>query len=114
MGKCLCPSDFDVPVTVCQASINPNTSGGQDVQFNPWFNSWAKVKLGARSEQFREDQLKGIKFYTLTMYYDQRIIDFEDNIAMMIDDVLWNIETADGLDGKKFYMEVVVKKGAGA
>jgi SPP1 family predicted phage head-tail adaptor len=111
VGKCICPSEFDVPVQVVTPETLPNSSGGQVVTFQPWFTAWAKVQLGARSEQFREDKIKGIKFYTLTMHYDARIT---DEHAMLIDGQLWNIRTVDGVDGKKEFMYVVIQMGVGA
>jgi SPP1 family predicted phage head-tail adaptor len=111
VGKCICPSDFDVPLQVMTPEVSPNSSGGSTVVFQPWFNAWAKVELGARSEQFREQKIQGIKFYTLTMYYDARITDVQ---AILLDGQLWNIRTVDGVDGKKEYMYVVIQIGAGA
>lgn len=106
----ICPSLFDVPMQAMQPSVMPDGAGGQTVQFDVWFNVWAAVKLGARSERFREMKIAGCKFYTLTMHYDARIT---DKTAMLIDGQLWNVRSADGIDGKKEFMEVVVQIGDG-
>jgi SPP1 family predicted phage head-tail adaptor len=106
----ICPSKFEVPLQIMQPSTLPDGSGGQTVQFDVWFNAWAQVKLGARSEQFREQKIQGVKFYTLTMYYDARVT---DKMGALIDGQLWNVRSVDGIDGKKEFMEVVVELGDG-
>lgn len=112
MGKCPCPGDLRTPVIVNQANVlQDDSAGGQTVDFQPWFNAWAKVKLGARREQFREDQIKGIKFLTLAMYYDARVT---DKLTMTILGLLYNIRSADPIDGVTEWMEVIVSHGEGA
>ena len=111
MGTKVCPSEFRIPVEVCIPSTIPNGSGGQKVTFNPSFNAWAKVQLGTRSLQFREDVLKGVKFRTLTMYYDTRLT---DECVMNIDGDQWSVQTVDPIDGDQEFMTVTIRLGLGA